>query len=148
MSSVLSSLPLFAGLAPADLARVEQLTHLWELEPGQVICRRGDPGTDLYIVVAGAIDVKLGDVRLVTSTPGVLRNVDDPSSRLTRITVAEAKQAIVDKVVTGGMIAKLEEAMAVIDQGVGSIHILGKLAAGDLVRAVREPGSVGTTLVA
>jgi hypothetical protein len=36
--------------------------------------------------------------------------------------------------------------MAVIDQGVGAIHILGKLAAGDLVRAVREPGSVGTTL--
>ena len=46
------------------------------------------------------------------------------------------------------MIAKLEEAMAVVDQGVGAIHILGKLAAGDLVRAVREPGSVGTTLVA
>jgi len=35
-----------------------------------------------------------------------------------------------------------------LDQGVGSIHILGKLAAGDLLRAVREPGSVGTTLVA
>jgi len=50
-------------------------------------------------------------------------------------------------VVTGGMIPKLEEAIAVIDQGVGAIHILGRLGAGDLVRAVREPGSVGTTLV-
>ncbi len=46
------------------------------------------------------------------------------------------------------MIAKLDEALAVIDQGVGAIHILGRLAAGDLLRAVREPGSVGTTLVA
>ena len=46
------------------------------------------------------------------------------------------------------MIPKLEEAMAVVDQGVGAIHILGKLGPGDLVRAVREPGSVGTTLVA
>ena len=44
------------------------------------------------------------------------------------------------------MIPKLEEAMAVVDQGVGAIHILGKLAPGDLVRAVREPGSVGTVL--
>lgn len=85
---------------------------------------------------------------LVTSTPGVLRDVNDPSSRLTRLTCAEARAAIGSGVVTGGMIAKLEEAMAVVDQGVGAIHILGKLAAGDLVRAVREPGSVGTTLVA
>ncbi|MBV8757136.1 MAG: acetylglutamate kinase, partial [Deltaproteobacteria bacterium] len=60
---------------------------------------------------------------------------------------AEAKQAIESGVVTGGMIPKLEEAMAVVDQGVGAIHILGKLGAGDLVRAVRERGSVGTTLV-
>ena len=84
---------------------------------------------------------------LVTSAPGVLRDVKDPGSRLPRLTRAEAQQAIADQVVTGGMIAKLEEAMAVVDQGVGAIHILGKLAPGDLVRAVREPGSVGTTIV-
>jgi acetylglutamate kinase len=94
-----------------------------------------------------AAALKADRLFLVTSTPGVLRDVSDPSSRLTKISCAEARQAIADKVVTGGMIAKLEEAMSVIDQGVGSIHILGKLAAGDLVRAVREPGSVGTTLV-
>ena len=84
---------------------------------------------------------------LVTSTPGVLRDVNDPSSRLTQLTRAEARNAIETGVVTGGMIPKLEEAMAVVDQGVGAIHILGKLGAGDLVRAIREPGSVGTTLV-
>jgi acetylglutamate kinase len=84
---------------------------------------------------------------LVTSTPGVLRDVNDPTSRIGQLTRAEAKHAIETGVVTGGMIPKLEEAMAVVDQGVGAIHILGKLAAGDLVRAVREPGSVGTTLL-
>lgn len=94
-----------------------------------------------------AAALKADRLFLITSTPGVLKDVNDPSSRLAKITVAEAKQAIVDKVVTGGMIPKLEEAMSVIDQGVGSIHILGKLSSGDLVRAVREPGSVGTTLV-
>jgi len=84
---------------------------------------------------------------LVTSAPGVLRDVNDPGSRLPRLTAAEARAAIADGVVTGGMIPKLEEAMAVIDQGVGAIHILGKLGPGDLSRAVREPGSVGTTLL-
>jgi len=78
----------------------------------------------------------------------VLRDVNDPSSRLAKLTIAEAKQAIADGVVTGGMIAKLEEAIEVVAAGVGQVTILGKLAAGDLVRAVREPGSVGTTLVA
>jgi acetylglutamate kinase len=95
-----------------------------------------------------AAAVKAERLFLVTSTPGVLRDVNDPASRLAKLTVAEAQQAIANKVVTGGMIAKLEEAIAVLDQGVGAIHILGKLAVGDLVRAVREPGSVGTTLVA
>jgi acetylglutamate kinase len=84
---------------------------------------------------------------LVTSTPGVLRDVKDPASRLPQLTVAEARAAVADGTVSGGMIPKLEEAIAVIDQGVGAIHILGKLGPGDLLRAVRQPGSVGTTLV-
>ena len=84
---------------------------------------------------------------LVTSTPGVLRDVKDPGSRLARLTCADARAAIVDGTVSGGMVPKLEEAMDVIERGVGAIHIVGKLAAGDLLRAVREPGSVGTTLV-
>ena len=45
---------------------------------------------------------------LVTSTPGVLRDVKDPTSRLRTLTVAEAKAAITGGVVTGGMIPKLE----------------------------------------
>ncbi len=89
---------------------------------------------------------------LVTSTPGVLRDINDPASRLPQLTCAQARAAITDGVVTGGMVAKLEEAMAVIDQGVGAIHILGKLASGDLVRAMRETNpadskTVGTTLL-
>ncbi|MDX2086881.1 MAG: acetylglutamate kinase, partial [Kofleriaceae bacterium] len=95
-----------------------------------------------------AAALKATRLLLVTSTPGVLRDVNDPTSRLARLTVAEAHAAIKDGIVTGGMIPKLEEAIAVVNDGVGAIHILGKLGAGDLVRAVREPGSVGTELTA
>src|SRR5204862_93376 len=49
---------------------------------------------------------------LVTSAPGVLRDVKDPASRLPQLTVADARQAIADGIVTGGMIPKLEEAIA------------------------------------
>lgn len=85
---------------------------------------------------------------LVTGVPGVLRDVNDPSSRLPLLTIAEARRAIADGVVTGGMIPKLEEAIAVLLDGAKAIHIVGKLSPGDLARAAREPGSVGTTLVA
>ncbi len=151
-----------AGPDPVDMGfvgdvtgfNVDLLETLWEAGHIPVIaCLGADADGGVYNINADMVGnqlaaaLKAERLFLVTSTPGVLRDVNDPSSRLTRLTVAEAKQAIADGVVTGGMIPKLEEAMAVVDQGVGAIHILGKLAAGDLVRAVREPGSVGTTLV-
>jgi acetylglutamate kinase len=147
---------------PVDLGFVGDVTGfnldlletLWAAHHVPVIaCLGADASGGIYNIngdlVGNQLAAALAAERLflVTSTPGVLRDVHDPASRLTRLTRAEARQAIADGVVTGGMTTKLEEATAVIDQGVGAIHILGKLAAGDLVRAVREPGSVGTTLV-
>jgi len=85
---------------------------------------------------------------LVTDVAGVLRDVNDPSSRVAKLTAAEGRKAIEDGVVTKGMIPKLEESFAAIAEGVRSVYIVGKLAPGDLARAVSEPGSVGTVLVA
>jgi acetylglutamate kinase len=151
-----------AGSDPVDLGLVGDVTGfnlalldaVWAAGHVPVIaCLGADAEGGVYNINADLVGnqlaaaLKATRLFLVTSTPGVLRDVNDPASRLSRLTCAEAKAAIADGVVTGGMIAKLDEAMAVIDQGVGAIHILGKLAAGDLVRAVREPGSVGTTLV-
>jgi acetylglutamate kinase len=151
-----------AGPDPIDLGFVGDVTGfnlalldtLWAAHHLPVLaCLGADAAGTTYNINADLVGNQLAAALhaerlfLVTSTPGVLRDVNDPSSRLTQLTCAEARRAIADGVVTGGMITKLEEAMAVIDQGVGAIHILGKLAPGDLVRAVREPGSVGTTLI-
>jgi acetylglutamate kinase len=151
-----------AGPDPVDMGFVGDVTGfnlalleaLWAAGHTPVIaCLGADAEGNVYNINADMVGnqlaaaLKADRLFLVTSAPGVLRDVNDPASRLAKLTCAEARAAIDSKVVTGGMIAKLEEAMAVVDQGVGAIHILGKLAAGDLVRAVREPGSVGTTLV-
>lgn len=150
------------GDAPIDLGLVGDVVGfnlpliyaLWALGHVPVIaCLGADPSGALYNInadqVANQLAAALRSPRLllVTSTPGVLRDVADPASRIARLTVAEARAAIADGTVRGGMIAKLEEAIAVVSSGVGAIHILGKLAPGDLVRACTEPGSVGTTLV-
>jgi acetylglutamate kinase len=80
----------------------------------------------------------------VTAVGGVRRDKDDPRTRLARLTVAEARQAIEDKVVQGGMIAKLEEAFVPLEAGVGSVQIV---APGEIARGLGEPGTAGTLLV-
>lgn len=100
--------------------------------------------------VANQVAIRL-DARalvLITDVPGVLRDVADPSSRIGTMTIAEGRRAIEEGVVTKGMIPKLEESFAAIEEGVNAVHVVGRLAAGDLARAVTEPGSVGTVLVA
>jgi acetylglutamate kinase len=150
-----------AGTEPVDMGFVgdvigfnlDLIRWLWDAKYVPVIaCLGADAEGGVYNINADMVGnqlaaaLKSDRLFLVTSTPGVLRDVKDPTSRIGQLTVAEAKAAIKDGTVSGGMIPKLEEAMSVIDQGVGAIHILGKLGPGDLVRAVREPGSVGTTL--
>ncbi len=101
-------------------------------------------------VVASRVAIELGAkaLVLVSDVPGVLRDTRDPHSRIVRLDVAEGKKAIADSVVTGGMIPKLEESFAAIAEGVRAVHIVGRLERGDLAREVRDPGSVGTVLVA
>lgn len=84
---------------------------------------------------------------LVTSAPGVLRDVNDVSSRIPRLTRAEAERAIADGSVGGGMIPKLEESFAALASGVRGVHVVGNISAGDLEREITSPGSVGTALL-
>ncbi len=94
-----------------------------------------------------AVALKADRLLLVTSTPGVLRDVQDPTSRIGTLTIAEGHAAIADGTVQGGMIPKLEESFEALTQGVGQIHILGHLGSGDMARALDNPGCVGTALL-
>jgi acetylglutamate kinase len=85
---------------------------------------------------------------LVTSAPGVLKDVKDPASRVPRIARADFERMVADGTVSGGMIPKLQESFDVLKGGARSVVIIGRLAPGDLRRAVLEPGSAGTVLVA
>lgn len=93
-----------------------------------------------------AIRVEARALVLVTDVPAVLRDVNDPASRISQMTIAEGRRAIADGVVTKGMIPKLEESFEALERGVSSIYIVGRLERGELARAVREPGSIGTVL--
>ncbi|MCY0990124.1 acetylglutamate kinase [Nannocystis sp. ILAH1] len=95
--------------------------------------------------IAGAL--KVDHLFLMTGVPGVLRDKDDPSTRIARLSAAEARGAIEMKVIVGGMIPKVEEALANLALGIGAVHVLGATA-GALQAEAATPGSVGTVLVA
>lgn len=107
--------------------------------------------------VAAAVAAALGadHLFLLTAVPGVLTNRDDPRSRIPRLHADEAVAAIAAGTIVGGMIPKVEEALAALagrlpgvqnTRAVGAVHILAP--APGVVRAeAREPGSRGTVLL-
>lgn len=118
-----------------------------------VACLGADAEGRVYNINADTVANRLAvtlDARalmLVTDVPGVLRNIDDSGSRIPRLTEADAQAAVDSGVITKGMIPKVEESFAAIREGVRAVHIVGKIARGDLAREARDPGSVGTVLV-
>ncbi|WP_337187415.1 acetylglutamate kinase [Phenylobacterium sp.] len=69
--------------------------------------------------LAGALEAKR--MLLLTDVPGVL---DRNGDLIRELTVAQARQAIADGVATGGMIPKLETAIAAAESGVEAVVIL------------------------
>jgi acetylglutamate kinase len=112
-----------------------------------------DGGQPLNInadIIASQLAAALGVAHLVlvTSASGVMRDLADPRSRIPRLTVAEARAAIADGTIKGGMIPKLEESIAALGGGrIGALHIMGEPGPGDLLREIDQPGAVGTALV-
>jgi acetylglutamate kinase len=117
-------------------------------------CVGADQDGQVYNINADVIanqvakHVKANALVLVTSAPGVVRDLADLNTRIPTMTVAEARAAIADGTVQGGMIPKLDESIRVLENGeVSAIHIVGDLEAGDLRRELAEPGSIGTALL-
>ncbi|HEY0711521.1 MAG TPA: acetylglutamate kinase [Polyangia bacterium] len=82
----------------------------------------------------------------VTAVGGVRRDVADPNSRIERLTAAEARAAIQDGTVKGGMIPKLEEALGALERGVRRVAIVAPDEIGAALSGAGGGKSVGTTL--
>jgi acetylglutamate kinase len=120
--------------------RLPVLACLGTADDGQVLNINAD-------VVASQLAAAVGASALVacTAVGGVRRDKDDPGSRIPRLTVAEAREAIRSGAVQGGMIPKLEEAFVPLAAGVGAVHIV---APAEIASSLVTPGGAGTVLVA
>ncbi len=100
--------------------------------------------------VACAVAQALAAEKLIilSDVPGVLRDVSDPQSLISKMTTREADRLIADGVVNEGMIPKVEAAVGAIGNGVTSVHMIdGRVEHSLLVELFTEEG-IGTMIVA
>ncbi len=55
--TLLSGISLFEGFSPRELERLLALTTIKRLRPGQLLCRKGEPGVQVYGVLTGRLRV-------------------------------------------------------------------------------------------
>lgn len=113
----------------------------------------GDAMGHVYNVNADTVAGRLaGTLRasklfLVSNVPGVLKDKHDPRSRLPRLTRADALAHIASGAISGGMIPKVQESLALLEGGLEAIHIVGLEPESALFDECLEPGSRGTVFV-
>ena len=86
---------------------------------GQALNITADP-------VAGALGGALGAEKVVflTNLPGLLADLDEPGSLITRATVGELDASISDGTISGGMVPKVRSCVEAVQAGAASAHML------------------------
>ncbi|MFZ4803560.1 MAG: acetylglutamate kinase [Synechococcus lacustris] len=99
--------------------------------------------------VAGELAAALDAEKLVllTDTPGILRNREDPDSLIRQLSLSEARQLIADGVVAGGMTPKTECCIRALAQGVTAAHIVDGRVPHALLLEVFTKDGIGTMVV-
>jgi acetylglutamate kinase len=109
---------------------------------GRVLNVNGDTAAAAVAAAVGA-DV----VVLVTAVGGVFRDRHDATTRLPRLTVGEARGLIADGTIADGMIPKVEEALSLLERGVGAVVIATAAGPGAFAAIAAGDAAVGTRLV-
>ena len=99
--------------------------------------------------VAGELAAALEAEKLVllTDTPGILRDRDNPDSLIRQLRLSEARQLIHDGVVAGGMTPKTECCIRALAQGVAAAHIVDGRIPHALLLEVFTDAGIGTMVL-
>src|SRR5215213_1276756 len=93
-----------------------------------------------------AVHLQAEKLILMTDIDGILRNVEDPSSRISALTVEEAERLVRDRVVSSGMLPKIAAIARLVARGVRSAHIINGSKRNALLREVFTDEGAGTMI--
>ncbi|MFT6395979.1 MAG: acetylglutamate kinase [Bradymonadia bacterium] len=96
--------------------------------------------------LASALEVE--KLLLMTGALGVMGDLSDPTTLISRLTATEAREAIADGIIKGGMIPKLEEAIRSLEAGTNQVHILSAVEPHQVLLEVFTPTGCGTMIEA
>ena len=143
-------LGMVGEVAAIDRGAIDVLTHAGYIV---VISSIGiGPEGESYNInadtVAGDIAVALEAEKLIalSDVPGVLRDVNDPSSLIGELTVAEVRTALADGTVGKGMIPKLESCLRAVEGGVPYAHLIDGRVPHALLMELFTDAGVGTMI--
>lgn len=93
-----------------------------------------------------AVHLKAEKLILLTDVDGILIERDDPSSRISRLTVDEAERLVRQRVVSSGMLPKIAAITHLIRRGVRSAHIINGSKRNALLHEVFTDEGAGTMI--
>ncbi len=90
--------------------------------------------------VAGALEAER--LIMMTDIAGILRDKDDPTTLIPKITIDEAKKLYEEKVISGGMIPKVDCCIEALKHGVNNVVIMdGRISHSILMELLTDEGA-------
>lgn len=96
------------------------------------------------VAIAGALHAE--KLVFVTDVPGILTDVNDPSSLIPVIHIEEVHKLIETGVISGGMLPKVQCCIAGLDAGVPNVHILDGRIPHCLIMEIFTKNGIGTLI--
>ncbi len=94
-----------------------------------------------------AAELKAEKLILLSDVNGIYLDPADDTSKISRLTSAEAREMIRTGRATGGMIPKLENLISLLDRGIGSTHVISGSERNALLSEVFTDEGTGTMVV-
>lgn len=94
-----------------------------------------------------AVALEAEKLILLSDVNGIYLDPTDPSSKISRLPISEARQLIESGKATGGMIPKLESLIALIERGVHTAHVIDGRKANAVLAEVFTDEGTGTMVV-
>jgi len=100
--------------------------------------------------VAGAVAGALGAEKAVylTDVPGLLTNIDDPTSLVAKATIADLDAFVADGTISGGMLPKIGACIEAVNAGANSAHMLDGRVPHVLLLELFTDAGIGTMITA
>jgi acetylglutamate kinase len=93
-----------------------------------------------------AVHLRAEKLILLTDVDGILKDRNDPASRISRLTVEESERLVCDRVVSSGMLPKISAIAHLIRRGVRSAHIINGSKRNALLYEVFTDEGAGTMI--